>query len=1099
MSTIDEKLNQAVLAALNPGPHQSEGHQFLQQIRQSPKEAWQGGLMCFLAGSPVQEGSQNWTYKYPGETRLFGLQLVDEMLQLSTSSAEEVALVQNCYQTVREQLWDYINREFVQGPGEVGLPYLRNKLVQTIFLLFFQSYPNNWPDFFASLSDLIRKHPTAHSSSDKIDFNPRTTDLYLRLLHEISAELSDALLRLNKPQNRLLRDSELRDAVRENSAARIAEETFAIVAESLRGLSENETQGRVGLRGQVARDCLEMGIRVVEDYVPWIDISLIVTPTWIPLLYQSLRLPQLEIRLAAADSILCIITKGMPSDHRIQLYTLLGLAEVLDALRTEAHSARKSGNWSEEEDQFQERLAKILNGLGFELCKVCDDNSASLETRSNALALATQLLPLLLAFLEEVAFGTCSAVLPFSSSILSRYKKDKKMSPDSHMSPVKRTFLVQLLKRVIEKMRFPVDEILEWMPPLLPGQTEDDDFAAFLDRRRQLKIIVESVASIDESLFQESVDPLISSIFESLSGKASNFSWQEVELATFLLYNYGEAMRASGSMGPWSYVQVPPEELKKSNKNREYKINYPQYPLSSLGSLLLKASKSPLAQFPHPSIPLQWFECVVRYHEFFEMFPSAVQEILPSFLGAWGLHHPSHNVRSRCYYLFYRFVSQSRSVFRSHIAVETLQSVIDQMQDLVLLEAQVPTAHVINAGGPDHDPLAKVIQEPSLFDSQLYLFEAIGIVIASFSKEQLLTAYLAKMTEPLVNGMQFTVPNPPVEVADLNKVLNTYYCIMAIGAIAKGFPNLPSKNTAPTQRPGQWLDIFKNATDAIMRVTRNMNNIRIIREGARLSFHKIVALLGMEALPHVPVLIECLLEKLTKPEIVDFLSFVGQLIYKYKGNFTSLLDRLLIPLFSKIVSFLDQPTAGTDDIVLQSELRRAYFSLFNSIINAQMDLVLISANNRPHLEEILKTIIYQMQAKEVLIPDLKLGFGVLKNFTSTWLKPISTGEPSPVPGFEIFLYNQVIPLLFDVPNQSRFDWSDAESYLVLAEMASLLKMIITARDEEFVQVLMGNFFPSISCPPEKGANLIKSIRETLDAKPSRKPLMEFFGRNGNKQ
>ncbi|KAA1118240.1 pre-tRNA nuclear export protein [Puccinia graminis f. sp. tritici] len=1101
MASLDEQIHQAVLAALNPGPLQSEGLHFLQQLRSNPKDSWQPGLICFLAGSQneqQQDPNQAWSYKYPPQTRLFGLQLVDTMLQLPTSSEEEIGLVKSCYETTRQQLWDYIHREFVEGPGEQGLGYLRNKVVQTLFLLFFQSYPNNWPDFFSSFADLIRQHPKASTplNNSNQPLNPRTTDLYLRLLHEISSELSDALLRINKPAFRLTRDAELRDAIRERDAERIARETFGIVAESLEGLSKNDLNPNQGLYGKQAQECLEMGIRVVEDYASWIDISLIVTPTWIPFLFQSLRLSNIGIRLAAADALICIVTKGMPAANRIQLYNLLGLVDVLKTLKTENNARRQSGEWSDEEDQFNERLARILNGMGVELCKVCDDSSVPLEFQAASLGLATQLLPLLISFVEEDVFASCASVLPFSSAILSRYKKDKKLSPDSHLNQEKRTFLSQLLRLIVIKVRYPPDDLFQWEPPALPGETEDEDMVVYHDRRRQLKTIIEAIAVIDETLFQETIDPLISNVLDHIiseGGNACNVCWQEIELALVMLYNYGEAVRGSGPTSFRSYVMIPPEEIKKHNKNKDYKINYSQYPLSSLGNLLLKASKALTTKFPHPSIAVQWFECVTRYHEFFEIFTGAIQDVLPTFLDDRGLHNSDFNIRYRCCYLFYRFVLQGKPAIQTHFHPHDWQAIIDQLQDLIVIEAELPNRTVSNGSGDEHDILMKAVQSSSVLDSQLYLFEAVGILVSFFSAnpEQQIVC-LQSILEPLITQMRTELKNRPLDPTDLTNALKIHHSIMAVGAIAKGFPNLSSNTSSSTTFP--WLQVFKTATDDIMRVTERLNDIRVLRDATRSSFHKIVATIGMEALPHVPVLINCLLDKLTKPELVEFLSFVGQLVHKYKENFISLLDSLLLPLFSKIINFLDQPITGTDDVMCQSELRRGYFNLCNSIIGAQMHGIFVSPNNQPHLETILKTIIDQLQAKEVLIPDLRFGFGLLKNFSSIWLKAPQAG-PSPVPGFELFLYHQVAPLCFAIPCKPGFDWSDAESYLVLTEIIGILKMLMTTRGGEFVEFLVGNLFPSMSCPPEKGQKLIKEIQETTDLKPSRKPLVEFFGRN----
>lgn len=1105
MASVDEQLNQAVLAALNPGPLQSHALHFLQQLRDNPNQSWQAGLTCFLAGSPNHDGLNNWIYKYSAQTRMFGLQLVDGMLQLSTSSDQDISLLKSCHQTTRQQLWDYIHREFVDGSGEQTLAYLRNKLVQTIFLLFFHAYPNHWPDFFSSFADLIHQHPKSLSPIDQpnLHLNPRTTDLYLRLLHEISAELSDALLRVNKPSHRLTRDSELRDAVREHDAARIAKETLGIVAESLDGLSNTHQDPNLGLYGRSALECLEMGIRVVEDYASWIDISLIVTPTWIPLLYRSLRLSHITVRLAAADALICIVTKGMPPHNRIQLYNLLGLVDVLKALKTESNARRHSGEWAEDDDQFNERLAKVLNGMGIELCKVCDDHSAPLETQAASLALATQLLPLLLSFVEEDVFASSASVLPFTSAILSRYKKDKKLAPESHLSQEKRSFLSQLLRLIVIKFRYPSEDVFDWEPPVLPGETEDEDMVAFYERRRQLKTVVEAIAFIDEDLFQEIVDPLIFNALHQLNStenNPSNLAWQEVELALTMLFNYGEAIKGSGPTSPRSYVLVSPEEIKKYNKNKDHKINYSQYPLTNLGKLILQASKALIHKHPHPSIALQWFECVTRYHEFFEMFTGAIQDVLPTFLDDRGLHNPNRHVRYRCCYLFYRFVLQGKPAIQTHFNLNGWQAIIDQLKDLLVIQAEFPSSLVPSGSGDDHDLLTKVVQSSSTFDGQLYLFEATGILASFFSVEpEQQVLCLQTILEPLMTTLGTEVNNRPLEAADLKNIIKIHHSIMAVGAIAKGFPNLSSNNSSSSVLP--WVQVFKAATDNIMSVTKRLNDVRILRDATRSSFHKIVATIGMDALPHVLVLINCLLDKLTKPELTEFLSFVGQLVHRYKENLASILDNLLLPLFSKIIFFLDQPITGTDDVMCQSELRRGYFNLFNSIIGAQMHGIFISTNNQPHLETILKTIVDQLQAKEVLVPDLRYGFGVLKNLATIWLKPhpqaLPTPDPSvsPVPGFELFLYHQVVPLCFAIPSRSEFDWSDAESYVVLTEIVGILKMLLTMRGEEFTEYLMGNLFPSMSCPTEKAQHLIRGIQETAESKPSRKPLIEFFGRN----
>lgn len=79
-------------------------------------------------------------------------------------------------------------------------------------------------------------------------------------------------------------------------------------------------------------------------------------------------------------------------------------------------------------------------------------------------------------------------------------------------------------------------------------------------------------------------------------------------------------------------VQVPAEELKKAKTTPDYKIHFPDYPASVLGELMMRTIQSNVTAFPHPAVPLQFFECISRYHEFFNLAPQTIMTVLPIFL-----------------------------------------------------------------------------------------------------------------------------------------------------------------------------------------------------------------------------------------------------------------------------------------------------------------------------------------------------------------------------------------------------------------------------------------------------------------------------------
>ena len=100
-----------------------------------------------------------------------------------------------------------------------------------------------------------------------------------------------------------------------------------------------------------------------------------------------------------------------------------------------------------------------------------------------------------------------------------------------------------------------------------------------------------------------------------------------------------------GTSAAAAFVQVPPEELKKAKTVPDHRIDYNSYPPSILGELMLRTIQSDVSSWPHPSVPLQLFECVSRYHEFFNLVPHTITTLLPAFLderSAIGLNLHKH-------------------------------------------------------------------------------------------------------------------------------------------------------------------------------------------------------------------------------------------------------------------------------------------------------------------------------------------------------------------------------------------------------------------------------------------------------------------------
>lgn len=132
---------------------------------------------------------------------------------------------------------------------------MKNKVAQALSLLLVQTY--SLPPPYTLLSTLL-----ALTRGSDASLNPTSTDLVLRILHDLSLTLgSDVTLRAVRSRERLARDGAVRDEIRTHNAPAVAEAVWGIVEESM---------GRVGTGvwpGKMAEEITELAVRVVGDYV----------------------------------------------------------------------------------------------------------------------------------------------------------------------------------------------------------------------------------------------------------------------------------------------------------------------------------------------------------------------------------------------------------------------------------------------------------------------------------------------------------------------------------------------------------------------------------------------------------------------------------------------------------------------------------------------------------------------------------------------------------------------------------------------------------------------------------------------------------------
>jgi exportin-T len=479
-------------------------------------------------------------------------------------------------------------------------------------------------------------------------------------------------------------------------------------------------------------------------------------------------------------------------------------------------------------------------------------------------------------------------------------------------------------------------------------------------------------------------------------------------------------------------------------------------------------------------------ELCVRYCSFFEKHSQYINPVLQNFLQL--VHHPSIKVKTRSWYLFQRYVRH----LRSHIG-NVAESVIENLSDLLPIKAEVPEEEEADeASSEDHDSTADAV-----FNSQLYLFEAIGCICGSSSvstERQVL--YVQTVMSPIFADMEQNLQ--AAKGGDDRAVLQVHHDLMALGTLARGFSDwTPGSGSAtPGSAPSPAVQAaFARVSEASLVALKSLNTWFNIRTAARFAFSRLIGVLGARILPQLPDWIEGLLtQPSTKDEMALFLRLLEQVIYGFKNEISSILDSLFTHLVQRVFRGLAEPCTGTDDEIQLAELKREYLNFLIIILNNDLGRVIVSAANQPIFESVIGTIehfardaedahtarmAFQLLTKMCSIwggPDL-VGSGSNSSSNSTaaaappppasLLAPLpgsaggrpsstsssslpsssspppssSSSSSSPLPGFERFMMARLSPLCWAVPMHRAFNAKDAQARQVLAEAALLQKTI----------------------------------------------------------
>ncbi|KAF2205915.1 Exportin-T [Delitschia confertaspora ATCC 74209] len=916
-------------------------------------------------------------------------------LDLLNNAIQEHRLDLQSLSYIKDNLLGYIRQTYAQNQGATDTAHIQNKLMQTMTYLFMAMYGSGWQTFFDDFRELAGDHMAIGT------VNVIGTILYLRMLGQVHDEIADVLVSRSSEEQR--RNNELKDLIRERDVQKIAASWQEILVKWR----------------QTDLNIVEMCLRCVSRWVSWIDISLVVNEAMITNFLemagqQNISSPDSaegKVRDAAIDTFTEIVGKKMRPAEKIQLIMFLNLANVVGQL-IGSPALADLRNSPEYDNDLAETVAKLVNNIVFDIVKVLDNDSVDGQTRQHAEELAHVFGPYLLRFFADQYDEVCSTVIPSLTDLLTFFRKIRKIK--GALPPQYASMLPPILDAIISKMEY--DETASW-----GEEDEQTDEAEFQELRKRLHVLQQTVAATDENLYIETLSRVVGNTFARLSSNDPSLNWRDLDLALHEMFLFGElAVRNQGL-----YQKREPSSMAA------------QRLLGMMSSMV----ESDLANYPHPSIQLQYMEICVRYHSFFEQNAHLIPKALENFVRL--THHNHVKVRTRSWYLFLRFVRPLRAQIGN-----VSQDIIQAIGDLLTIKAELPT----DSGDDDMSSDEDDRSADALFNSQLYLFEAIGCIASSATvPAESKRLYASTIMNPLFVDMEQTLSQ--ARNGDERAVRQIHHLIMALGTLARGYSDwVPANADAPP--PTEVSDEFMKAAEGILVALESLNGSMEIRTAARFAFSRMIAVLGSRLLEQLPRWIDGLLSlSSSMDEMATFLKVLDQVIYTFKSEIVGILDTLLTPLLQRVFAAFAEPVNGTDDAIQLAELRREYLNFILILLMHDLGSILVSNTNQPTLDTVITSLeTFARDAGDY--SNARLAISVLIKMTSVWGGPDKIASnnnavpTSPVtaqaslPGFENFAVTRFSPLSWSIPATPGFSAKDAQGRQVLQEVAGLQSEIL---------------------------------------------------------
>jgi exportin-T len=613
------------------------------------------------------------------------------------------------------------------------------------------------------------------------------------------------------------------------------------------------------------------------------------------------------------------------------------------------------------------------------------------------------------------------AVISLAGSLIP--SQDKVQQQVSLSDPV----LSQLLSVTFRQMRYPEDFQFDY---------EDEDEAEEEMYRTELR-------KLNQKFIRAAPDAFLQFICQTWSHLPTPLSaapTRDVEAALRLVYHYCEGIR-------------PPPGMKVVMRNETFR------------SLIAALHTSDIAMHPHREVICLYYETAVRYYPLLKQQPELLQKVLESLSGSRGLNHEHPRVRSRCCYMLLRLVKSAGNssndsgpnVMRPYVetAVSGIQALLHNKSLLLRSE------------------------------DTLNLFETIGLLLGKTGvdpAEQ--QRFLSQVMTPHIRSIQQVLDRKDVVAQDpdtYGEILSS--SIAAIASLSKGF-----------KRPQEPVQVVLLETlHFTVNVLEALSSVAAVRNKTMVLMQRLIQCLEEKVVPVMPRVLHLLILQCTQEDVLDVAQLYNQLSIKFKERSIPLIDAALVPFLQKCYALASDASTSADgtaattaphQVTEQLSIHKLTYMVLNNIACNQASGVLYTPTNLPSLEGILMS----MSEGATRVEDVAMKKHCLiffKEILEKWVDPALNPRPPPsvVQGFIQFIYDVLMPDVFESFAQPTFSVHDANNWRCVLEVAAMIDILREKVPDVYQQhMLVGLFSQRLGYPPSVVASLAAaSERKAIEA------------------